>query len=100
MLKKSKAVAKQWLAKVRVNSKPSSARKFASPVSLPGSKMMNERSELVSSSHPQSNIRFSRPEVPEDETSWEKEYRLQSEQVQLWNHEFWQKNNIRFNQVP
>lgn len=89
-----------WMSKLRTPAaKKVSGQKFASPVTLPGNKMTQKRDELVSTGHSVSNIRFSRPAVPYDESVWEQKYRQQYEQLQLWNHRFWLDNNARFSEV-
>lgn len=100
MMKNSKSVIKHWTQKMTNRTgKATSGTKFASPVLRSGNEIQDEQSELFSTSHPQSNLRFSRPPILADENQWEREFREQSERVQLWNHEFWQKNNVRFQQV-
>ena len=60
---------------------------------------LKDDESYVSSSHLKSMIRFHKIKKPHDETSYEKEYRLKYEKVQLWNHNYWLKNNEQFHEV-
>ena len=60
---------------------------------------LNDNQTYISTSHPKSMLRFYRNKIRDDETIAEKEYRLKYEQIQLWNHNYWLKNNEQFTEV-
>lgn len=60
---------------------------------------LKDDQSYISTSQAKSMIRFHRIKIPKDETKYEREYRLKYEQVQLWNHDYWLKNNELFQEV-
>lgn len=60
---------------------------------------LKEDQTYVSTSHPKSMLRFYKVKQSKDETKDERTYRLRYEQVQLWNHNYWLKNNETFQEV-
>lgn len=49
--------------------------------------------------HPVSNLRPFQLHIPENESSIEKKFRQEREQVQQWNQEFWISHNNKFVEV-
>lgn len=57
----------------------------------------DSRSALeVSSPHPMSNLRFMRRTPPANETDLERDLRMSQDNLQEWNHKYWQDHNKRF----
>jgi len=62
--------------------------------SLKGDKLDDKKSYISTSN--KSMIRFHKIQKLDDETEAERKYRLMYEDVQMWNHAYWLKNNEQF----
>lgn len=75
------------------------AKKKVIPSKLYKNDELDDQKSYISTPHGKSMIRFFKMKKPDDETDSEREYRLKYEQVQLWNHNYWLKNNEEFQEV-